>query len=113
MSDEKKPKLIPKRIPVEWEQDSDKIITRYATNFAIQHTENEFFLTFYEIRPPFALGNEEEVKKQYQSLDKIKAECVARIAISANELPAIIEACKTNLETYRKKQELLEVENGE
>ncbi len=99
MCDKKK---VAKEIPVEWEQDSNGVITRYATNFVIQHSENEFFLSFYEVRPPLVLGNDQQVKERLESIKTVKAECVGRIAISAKKIPSIIGAIQTNYSNYIK-----------
>lgn len=100
MTNERKAANVIKSIPIKWEQDTNNIITRYATNFAIQHSEDEFFLSFYEIRPPFLTGTQEQLNEQLNNLEYLKAECVARIAISFKKMPEVIEAIQGNYQTY-------------
>jgi hypothetical protein len=40
-------------LPIEWHVPDD-LVTRYANNLLIQHTEHEFILSFFEILPPLA-----------------------------------------------------------
>lgn len=101
MDDEKKFDAPIKAIPIKWDHSTKDIVTRYATNMTIQHTDNEFFITFYEIRPPFLIGNEEQVRAQADNIDYIEAECVARLAISAGKMPKIIKAMQENYEKFR------------
>src|SRR5438105_8621530 len=75
--------------PLEWYIPPD-MITRYATNMLIQHGENEFFISFFEFRPPVIMGTPEEQKKQADQLPSVRAECVARITVAEKRLPEFI-----------------------
>lgn len=78
----------------------DSLSTKFANNLAIQHTEYEFMIFFFEAKPPLIAKNEEE------SLKKIKAvqnECVAKIVITANRFPEFVKAFQTNLDQFNKK----------
>jgi uncharacterized protein DUF3467 len=84
--------------PIEWYV-PDSIKSQYATNMVVQHTEQEFILSFFETRPPLLLGNltEEDIK----AIPSIRAECVARIVIARDRMPKFVEALQTNLKTSR------------
>lgn len=83
-------------IPIEWNI-SDDIVARYATNMLVQSGENEFFVSFFESRPPLLLGTPEQISKQVIGLKSVKANCVAQIIISAEKMPSFIEALQTSL----------------
>jgi len=83
-------------IPIEWNI-SENIVARYATNMLVQSGENEFFVSFFESRPPLLLGTPEQISKQVNDLKSVKANCVAQIIISAEKMPSFIEALQTSL----------------
>ena len=39
----------------------DNMVSRYATNLLVQHTEQEFVISYFEARPPVVLGGAEQV----------------------------------------------------
>lgn len=92
------------RIPLEWHYPDD-LITRYSNNMLVQHGENEFFLSFFEIRPPILVGSEEERRQQLANTESIRAECVARLTVSPDTLENFIEALQANLDRYRDKHQ--------
>ena len=52
-------------LPIEWNY-PESIVSRYATNLVVQHTEHEFILSFFEVKPPVILGTAEEQKEKAQ-----------------------------------------------
>jgi hypothetical protein len=88
-------------IPLEWRVPED-LETHFATNVVVSHSEAEFFLTFFEVVPPFILGDVEKLA----ALKSVQAVAVARIAVAADRMEAVIDALKRNLESYRKTKEL-------
>ena len=91
-------------LPIEWYFPED-IISRYANNIIVQHSENEFIISFFEVRSPLILGTPEEEKTKWEQIETVRAECVARIVISAGKMPEFIGALQRNLENYRSKFE--------
>lgn len=87
-------------LPVEWHIPDD-IPLRYATNLVIQRLENEFLISFFEIRPPIILGSPEEVVEKVKEFKSIRANCVAQIIVAADKMPDIVKALQTNLEKTR------------
>lgn len=100
MTNEKHVTKLTKSLPVRWEQDSDSVKTKYATHFTIQHSENEFFLSFYEIRPPLLLGDQKQVNEQLEKLEHLNAECVSRIAISFKKIPSLVKAIEGSYQVF-------------
>ena len=91
-----------KLLPIEWIVPED-IVGRYATNIVIQHSEHEFIISFFEVWPPIVLGTPEETEAQLEKIEAVRAECVARLIVSAERLPVFIKVLQDNLETYRSK----------
>jgi hypothetical protein len=94
-------------IPLEWRVPED-LETHFATNVVVSHSEAEFFLTFFEMVPPFILGDVEKLA----ALKSVPAVAVARVAVAADRMEAVIGAMKRNLENYRKTKEQQEEEES-
>jgi hypothetical protein len=86
-------------LPIEWHVPDD-LVSRYASNVLIQHTEHEFVLSFFELQPPLTVGSPEEQVAQLEAIGAVRAECVARIIISPARIGAFIEALTSNHEKY-------------
>lgn len=96
MSDEEK--VIQSRIPIEWHV-PESIKSVYATNIVVQHTEQEFIISFFMTKPPLIIGT--VTKEVLDSLQSIRAECVAQIIVASDRMPRFVKAFQTNLETFQ------------
>jgi Protein of unknown function (DUF3467) len=90
-------------LPIEF-LESD-VRTNAATNIVVQHTEHEFFISFYEIHPPLILGEGEERRHAAEAVKSVSARCVARIIVAGDRMPEFVEVLERNLEKYRKQKE--------
>jgi hypothetical protein len=88
--------------PIEWHV-PDSIRSQYATNMVVQHTEQEFIISFFEMQPPLLLGNLSV--DDIQSLPSIRADCVARIIVARDRMPRFVEALQTNLQSAHSRSE--------
>src|SRR5262249_27412992 len=86
--------------PIRW-QSPDEVETKLATHIVVQHTEHEFILSFFEIKPPIIVGTPEQREKQAQDLSFIQAHCVARIAITPGRMEDFLELMASNMEKFR------------
>ncbi len=77
--------------------------SQYATNLVVQHTEHEFVITFFEMRPPPLLGTEQKKRKQLDAVKEIDATCLARIIVSPNRMGEFIQVMQDNLKTFEGK----------
>src|SRR5436309_173017 len=69
-------------VRIDW-QIPDGTIPQYATNMLVQHTEHEFNLFFFNLRPPLLLASsEEEALRQLNDIMTVPANLVAAITIS-------------------------------
>ena len=84
------------QIPLEWYV-PEELPTHYTTNLIIQHTEHEFFITFFELVPPITLGKTPEEIEQVES---VRARALTRVAISPGRLESFIRAMQDNLVKY-------------
>lgn len=89
-------------VPVEWHFPND-IVSRYATNLVVQHSEHEFTISFFEVRPPILLGSAEQVQAALQQIESIPAICIARIIVAAERMPEFVQVLQDNLTQYQSK----------
>ncbi len=87
-------------LPLEFHT-APELMSRYATNFVIQHTDQEFILSFFEAKPPLLLGTPEERATQLRSIDSVRADCVARLIISPRRMADLIKVLQQNYSTYQ------------
>lgn len=85
------------RIPLEWHV-PEELPTHYATNLVIQHTEHEFFITFFELVPPITLGKTPE---EITRIESVRARALTRVAVSPKRLEEFIQVMQDNLAKYR------------
>lgn len=71
------------------------IITRFASNMVVQILENEFKISFFEVKPEIRLGPSEKIP------DDVLADCVASVIVTASKLPSFIELIQKQLDRYR------------
>ena len=94
---------VPIKMSVRWNFPPN-VISRYATNMLVQHTEDEFVISFFEIHPPVIIPDTEQLP------EFVEADCVARVIVNENRMEQFIEALQTNLDHYREKQAIDEDE---
>jgi len=90
--------------PIEW-QIPDDFLARYATNILVQSGENEYFVSFFETKPPFLLGTPEQISEQANSLKAVKAHCVAQVIIPEEKMPGFIEALQNSMKKHLEMKE--------
>ncbi len=86
-------------IPVEW-PDTVDLPAVYANQLHIQHTGNEFFLTFGELQPPIVVGSEEERQEKLGAIPAITVRPVAKIAISPPAMMAMADVIRENVDRF-------------
>jgi hypothetical protein len=86
-------------VPIEWCV-PEGIMTPFATNMVVQSMENEFKVSFFEIKPPIQLGNAP------LRADKVRADYLAGVIISADRLPKFIDVLQQQLDKYKVRKEI-------
>ena len=87
-------------IPVEW-YTPDEIKTYHATDMTVSFTGHDFVVSFFELRPPLILGSVSERIAQSKEIKSVRKQCVSRIAVNVDRMPAFIKAFQTNLKRYK------------
>ena len=88
-----------KAISVVWEVPSD-FPTHYATHLVVQHTEDDFTVTFWDLRPPVLIGTPEEKRQQVEAIKGVRATTVARIILSPRRMREFAQVMQDNLKTF-------------
>jgi hypothetical protein len=91
------------KLPIEWHVPKE-LISRYANNIVVQHTPQEFIVSFFETQPPLVVGNTEEQAKQLKTIKSVQSLCVSRIIISPDRMGDFINALQTNYQNYLSKR---------
>ena len=88
------------QFPVEW-YTPDDIKTYHATDMTVSFTGHDFVVSFFEVRPPLILGSMSERRAQSKEIKSVRKQCVSRIAVNVDRMPAFIKAFQTNLKRYK------------
>lgn len=76
----------------------------YANQLVIQHTPEEFLISFYQAFPPANLDGR-DLRETLEQAGGVPAQCVARVAITKDRMPAVVDAFVENLRQFRNKQD--------
>jgi len=90
------------RLPIEWTSMGD-VDSRYSNNMIIQHTDNEFIISFFEVMPPLIVRDPDMKGKKVDEPSHATASCVARIIVNPDKVKSLIDALQTNYETYKQR----------
>jgi len=102
MADEKEIEIRQVEVPIEWYV-PESLVSRYATNMIVQHSEHEFILSFFETPPPLILG--ESRSEDLKKLKSIRATCVAQIIVARDRMPRFVDVMQENVKKARAKTE--------
>lgn len=86
-------------VRVVWEVPSG-FPSHYSTHLVVQHSEDDFTLTFWDMRPPVLIGTMEDKQKQLQALKEIRPTPVARIILSPSKMRQVSQVIQDNLKTF-------------
>lgn len=86
--------------PLEWQIPYDMPIL-WANNFVIQHTENEFVLTFFQVAPPILIR---PTREDIEAIESVPAQAVARIALTPHAMAELLDVMTENYERFQKKK---------
>lgn len=82
----------------------DDLKTVYSNNIVVQHTDDEFIISFFEILHPLLLGTADDVRKSLEGKD-VTAKCVARVIIPLSKIDDFIKTLNKNYARYLDRQE--------
>lgn len=72
----------------------DTIITKYVTNSTVQILEEEFKISFFEMKPELCFD------KNAKPPSDIQVDCVAAVIMTAERVSRLIDALKRQLDLY-------------
>ncbi len=84
-----------KEIPIKWHI-PDNIISRYANQVLVDIIENEFKLSFFELKPEIRLDPKTPLPTE------VRADCVANIILPPHKIPKLIEALQKQFDQFVK-----------
>lgn len=87
-------------LPIDWHF-PEGLQARYATNIVAQNGQFEIIISFFEAQLPLLLGQPEDNRARLEQLGVIRAECVSKIIVAAENLPTIIAVLQTASDNYR------------
>ena len=79
----------------------DGVASQYSNHFAIQHTEHEFIIYFFDLQEPLFLGSPEQIKEQAEDLEFVEAHCISKIVISQGRMETFLNAIIENFEKHQ------------
>ena len=92
------------KVPIEWYVSED-IKSQFATNMIVQHTAEEFLISFFEMEQPLLLGNQDEIKSKLETIGTIRAKCIARIVVTPQRIKNLLKHMTKNFEAFIRKEE--------
>lgn len=96
-------------LPVDFSRGTD-FPAVHANQMIVQHTDQEFIVTFFELLPPVVSLDPEMQKEQLAQISSIPARPVARVVMSAERAREFIGALVDN---YRKYEQSMKEEGEE
>ncbi|OGD19929.1 MAG: hypothetical protein A2Y69_09330 [Candidatus Aminicenantes bacterium RBG_13_59_9] len=88
------------RVPLKF-RIPENIVTRFASNIVVQTIENEFKISFFEIKPEIRL-----FPQSPQNAPKdVLADCVASVIVTAEKMPSFISALQNHFDRFKKDKE--------
>jgi hypothetical protein len=82
-----------KEIPIEWNV-PENIISHYASHVLVDVIENEFTISFYELKPPIRTDPKDPLPQS------VRADCIANIIASPQTIQRLIGALQTQLNMF-------------
>lgn len=89
-------------VPIEFQGDISAV---YANNVLIQHTDNEFIITFFEILPPLFSPNPEIQNAELAELKSVPARAVAKIIMAPEPAMQFRDALQDNIGKFSTRHE--------
>ena len=89
------------KMNIDYNKAKDEVVTRHVTHTVVQHTENEFYIYFYEVRPPILLGSNDKIKTTLEDIKYPPTECVARVVMQPNKIKELIRLLQENFNKYQ------------
>lgn len=80
---------------------AEDIPVLYVNYIFVSHTNDEFFVTFAQLHPPYLIS---PTKSDVEELKSIPATVVSRIALTPGKFKELIDALQRNYQQYAKQK---------
>jgi hypothetical protein len=74
--------------------------THYATHLVAQHSDEDFTITFWDLRPPVLMGSPDEKSQQVKALKEVRPTALARIVVTPRRMREFVQVMQDNLKTF-------------
>ena len=78
-------------VPIEYRY-PDGQVALYSNFALVQWGTHECHISFFEIKPPILMGTPDEVREQVKGVEKVTGNCVTRVIVAKDFMPALIAA---------------------
>lgn len=86
-----------REVPIKWNI-PENTITRFTTNMLVQNMDDEFKISFFEVKPVITFSTEDPLPNE------VPADCVASIIVTAKRLSGFVEVLQRQIEIYNEKK---------
>ena len=93
-----KKEAAPKEVPIKWHI-PDNINTQFVTNATVQILEEEFKISFFEMKPQLRFD------LNVPPPSEVQADCVVSVVMTPNRVGRLIEALQGQLDKYNARQD--------
>lgn len=80
----------------------DDLQSFFIDHVVVQHDQEKFILTFYELFPPLYVQEGDIDLSKFNELDSVEAKCVARIVVTPKRMEQFYKALTNNIEKFKK-----------
>ena len=91
--------IISKEIPIK-RIFPEALQSYFVSNMVVQHQEENFTLSFFEVWPPALVGTEEDMREQFEDFKYVEAKCIARLVVTPNKMKEFIDVLSENYKNY-------------
>lgn len=89
------------QLKVNWDVPPDMRVG-YPTHFVVQHTDQEFYILFFEATPPIVIGESpDELAAAWEGIDDVTARCIGRVALTPKRVVELMKLLAINFQRYQ------------
>ncbi len=93
----------------------DNLSSNFVSNLVVQHEQESFILSFFEVWPPAIVGDTDEEKQAaLDAIDHVNAKCVTRLIVTPQRMREFVKIMSDNLSSYEAMMQMFaQSESGE
>ncbi len=90
-----------KELPINWIVPLG-MAAPFASNIVVHHTDTEFVINLFELRPPIIVGADAAAEARREAVSALDAICVARVTVGVSKMKSFIDTLSENLSNYER-----------